>query len=146
MSINTRILALCESKKLKQFDLVELGFGAKQTINNIFRSKQNPNFDFVLKILTHYKDIDARWLITGDGEMFAKDEKNIDIKGGQNIFADDIAQYGNKNTLQNKEGNAAETLALRKELDLKTKEIGLQQKQLNNQEKLIARYEKLLDL
>jgi len=151
--INQRIKDLINfhaNGSVKKFaELIELN--SSQVLNRVFNPDKRledypvPSANIILAIANKFADLNCNWLLTGKGEMFKNDEKNIDIKGGQNIFADDVAQYGNKNTMQSNGGNAAEILSLKKELDLKIKEIELQQKQLENQEKLISRYEKLLD-
>lgn len=80
-TINTnlleRIKILMEYKSLNQFSLSkEIDF-SYSTINKYFNKKSNTiDFDFIHKILTHYKDINANWLVCGVGEMFIN-TKNI---------------------------------------------------------------------
>lgn len=151
--INQRIKDLTNfhaNGSVKKFaELIELN--SSQVLNRIFNPDKRledypvPSANIILAIANKFSGLNCDWLLTGKGEMYSKDEKDINIKGGQNIFSDKVAQYGNKNTMQKSGNDTNEIQALKKELELKTKEIALQQKQLNNQEKLIARYEKLLD-
>ena len=42
------------------------------TVSNVFTGKNFPSFSFLLKFLSTYKKINARWLITGEGSMFTE--------------------------------------------------------------------------
>jgi hypothetical protein len=66
MTLNERISKICQEKKVKQNDLVKQGFGSKQTIHGILNGKQKPNTQFIESFLMTYKDVNARWLLTGE--------------------------------------------------------------------------------
>jgi transcriptional regulator with XRE-family HTH domain len=92
MDVSLRIKEFCDRKNIKQIELVDRGIGAKQTVNNIFKSKQKPSYDFILKLLTEYNEIDARWLITGEGEMFRFDKTSTDSE----IINEPVNDYSKK--------------------------------------------------
>lgn len=91
MSINIRISKVCELRNIKQTDLVNKGFGSKQTVSFIFNEKQKPNPLFLDKFLRMFTDVDARWLITGEGKMFQKKEKSTENK----IVSEPATNYTN---------------------------------------------------
>lgn len=49
----------------------------RSSISHIISGRNNPSFDFILKILTKYKFLNAEWLMRGTGEMFNNQEKEI---------------------------------------------------------------------
>ena len=141
MSVNKRISAVCEYKKLKQSDLVSEGFGSKQTVSFIFNEKQKPSTKFLEQFLKLFSDLNARWLITGDGEMFGEEIANVNITGGQTMFSDQISQKG-KNNIMQQAGNTKELEALKKELEYQTRENEILKEENDKKDKIIN---KLLD-
>lgn len=65
MNVSKRISDICKKKKVKQIDLVTIGCGSKQTVNQVLQGKQRPNIQFIDIFLQAFPDINARWLITG---------------------------------------------------------------------------------
>lgn len=70
-SINERIMQLVDFKANKnQKKFAEMINFAPQVISNIVSGrKSKPSFDVLNAILSSFVDIDANWLITGQGEM-----------------------------------------------------------------------------
>lgn len=50
---------------------VSIGYRAPTTAK-ILNGQNNPGFEYLQSILTKYKKVNARWLITGEGKMFDK--------------------------------------------------------------------------
>lgn len=46
----------------------------RSSISHILSGRNNPSFEFIQKILSRYKHINADWLITGSGTMVKKSE------------------------------------------------------------------------
>lgn len=69
MQTHERLRLVLKRLKLAQTDLIKLGAGSSQTISNIFHGKQKPNYILLETLFGNYKNINARWLITGEGEM-----------------------------------------------------------------------------
>jgi len=80
--VTIRFIAYCEYIKIRQKDLIEKGLGSKQTISNIWNGGQKPTLKFLSKFLILFPTANARWLITGEGEM-------IDSKNKLKMVADD---------------------------------------------------------
>jgi transcriptional regulator with XRE-family HTH domain len=50
----------------------------RSSISHILSGRNNPSYDFIQKILSRYKNINADWLLLGTGHMFKKTEQ-IDL-------------------------------------------------------------------
>ncbi len=70
MSVSERIKKLGEVKNFKQSDLIYHKIACKQTINTVWHGKSMPSYQFLESLLKLYPDINARWLITGIGDMY----------------------------------------------------------------------------
>ncbi len=58
----------------------QLALSSSSTLPNILRDKsRKPSFDVINRILTRFPNVDARWLITGEGEMFMKESNNTPV-------------------------------------------------------------------
>jgi len=49
----------------------------RASVSHILSGRNKPSFDFISKFLKHYKDVDANWLLTGNGEMFKDINRNF---------------------------------------------------------------------
>ena len=141
VSVNLRISAVCEKRKIKQSDLVLNGFGSKQTVSLIFNEKQKPSVSFLEMFVRFIPDLNVRWFITGEGEMFGEETVDINISSGQTMISDNIAQYGKNSTMQ-KSGNSEELEALKKELEYKNRENEILKEENDKKDQIIN---KLLD-
>jgi transcriptional regulator with XRE-family HTH domain len=67
MEINERIKKLYELKKFKsQKEFSDTIGVSDRLVSNYFANKNTPSYDFLVKIVTTFKDVDARWLLTGE--------------------------------------------------------------------------------
>ena len=49
----------------------------RSSISHILSGRNNPSFEFIFKMLSRYKVLNADWLIMGNGNMIKKNEQNI---------------------------------------------------------------------
>lgn len=70
-----RLEQLMEYKSLNQRSLSkEIGF-SYSTVNKYCNKKSNTiDFELIYRLISHYSDIDANWLIQGKGEMLQNNE------------------------------------------------------------------------
>ena len=47
----------------------------RSNITHILHGRNNPGFQFITKMLEKFPDINARWLLTGEGEMIVQEGK-----------------------------------------------------------------------
>jgi len=67
--INQRVKDFIESREIKAVDFAkEIGLNSDR-VSKWFRMKEKIPAEHVIIIIEKYKDIDARWLLTGEGEM-----------------------------------------------------------------------------
>lgn len=74
MDLNERLKEVIKRMDLKQTEIADATKVTKQNISNIINSKSNPSVDWLSKLLLNYPAINARWLLTGIGGMFAFEE------------------------------------------------------------------------
>lgn len=76
MEINDRILKIIDYERLNNNSFSKKIGVNPQTMHTIVKEKKTkPSFDVLNKILISFPEIDANWLLTGDGEMFKQDLK-----------------------------------------------------------------------
>lgn len=68
-TINQRIVFYWESKGKRQADLSHSEYASKQTISGIWNGRTKPGCEFLERFVAENKDLNARWLFTGIGEM-----------------------------------------------------------------------------
>jgi transcriptional regulator with XRE-family HTH domain len=49
----------------------------RSSISHILSGRNNPSFEFIQKILTRYRNLNAEWLIIGSGPMYKEEQKTI---------------------------------------------------------------------
>lgn len=69
-----RLLQLLNKTGLSATKLADEINVQRSGISHILSGRNQPSFDFLAKILTHFPDIDAEWLILGKGNMIKKQE------------------------------------------------------------------------
>jgi hypothetical protein len=70
LSINQRLKLFIDSKNFSNQDLrVALGVKTRQQISNWLLSKEKIPDKHIFKIIDMFDDLNARWLITGEGGM-----------------------------------------------------------------------------
>lgn len=47
----------------------------RSSVSHILSGRNNPSFEFIQKILSRYKNLNAEWLILGTGSMYKKAEQ-----------------------------------------------------------------------
>jgi transcriptional regulator with XRE-family HTH domain len=80
-----RIIKFLEIENLSSSKFADDIGVQRSSISHILSGRNNPSFDFIQKILTKYKSLNAEWLIMGTGNMLKS------IKQG-NLFENDIQE------------------------------------------------------
>ena len=69
-SVNERIKKIIQVKKMNKNSFSKRIEVPPQTIQNIVDGRQNkPSFDVLEKVISSFEDINAQWLLNGEGEM-----------------------------------------------------------------------------
>lgn len=75
MAINERVVKLIEKYDIQYKEFASLLGVSRQTITNITSNSVRPSLEVIEKILKQYPRVNARWLITGEGEMFSDQQQ-----------------------------------------------------------------------
>lgn len=98
MTINERIQALIDAKKMTQSSLASDLKLTRVTVNQWCKIGGSVGIDTVVKLLTRFSDLNARWLILGTGEMFDKTPIDYDLKKEvSKMVAEEMEKYHNSN-------------------------------------------------
>jgi transcriptional regulator with XRE-family HTH domain len=88
MNVNERLKKIYDLKGFKSQKEFSDTIGASNAlVSNYFANKNLPSFDFLMKIIIAFKDVDARWLLTGEDENLNIIDlsKNVESKNVDNF-------------------------------------------------------------
>jgi plasmid maintenance system antidote protein VapI len=77
MSVNQRVIKICEFLNLNQAEFARQINVLPQTINNQIKGKNSLSYETILAIATRYPNLSLKWLIAGEGEMWDYQENLI---------------------------------------------------------------------
>lgn len=114
----------------------------RSSISHVISGRNKPSFDFLIKLLEKYPDLNAEWMLLGRGEMIKtkqKERSDIDQQINTDLFSSsqkNIQQYSDNQTY--KEDSFVET-----DKDLKRNEYNANQEitNVNNVKQVIIIYE-----
>lgn len=76
--MNTKLIPVYERVKylIEYFDMSKSDFASKmnitpQALSNVLSGENNPGFNFIYNLAIAFPNINMRWLITGEGEIFS---------------------------------------------------------------------------
>jgi hypothetical protein len=85
MQIGDRLNELLSVLKLNPNQFAkELGYERPEKIYGILNKKFKPSFETLMDILQCYQQVNANWLLRGEGNMFKEDKKPIEENNGVN--------------------------------------------------------------
>ncbi len=68
-----RLERLLEEYKLNSSQLADILGVQRSGISHILAGRNKPSFDFLVRIIQNFPEINANWLITGKGRMFIEE-------------------------------------------------------------------------
>lgn len=150
-SINQRLNFLVESLAESARAFSDLIGESPTNTHNYISAGKKPNPKYLKSLLLHYRNINAHWLITGEGEPFLVDRESGATQVGnfnQAGNANSQKVKGNKNNVQTANGdhstitNNVELEGCRRDLTVANKEIEMLRSQLADKERIIQLLEK----
>ena len=69
MTVNERVKEFIELNKISQSDLAKVILIKPQQVTNWFTQGERVPEKALVRMIENYKELNARWLITGEGEM-----------------------------------------------------------------------------
>jgi transcriptional regulator with XRE-family HTH domain len=80
VTVNQRIIKIYENLQITQYRFAKDTGISTATLNNIVTEIEGkPSFSTIQKILTTYKDLNARWLMMGEGKMWIESKEKSGI-------------------------------------------------------------------
>lgn len=73
--MNSRIRQFMDHKGLSSSELADSIGVQRSNVTHVLQGRNKPGFLFISKLLETYPDINAKWLITGDGNMLIGETK-----------------------------------------------------------------------
>ncbi|MFI3268247.1 MAG: helix-turn-helix transcriptional regulator [Rikenellaceae bacterium] len=67
-----RLSILLSVKGLTALKFAEIMNVQPSSISHLLSGRNNPNYDFILKLIERFSDISPDWLLLGQGDMFRK--------------------------------------------------------------------------
>lgn len=87
-------------------------------VSHILSGRNNPSYDFIVKILTRFPELNADWLLLGEGDMFGESVKQTDLFDDPNDF---IKKSGDVTNV--KFTNMSDELSIRNQKDSKKSDL-----------------------
>ena len=102
-----KILKLEQLTASRFADIIDV---QRSNVSHILSGRNNPGLDFIQKILSEFTNINAEWLLLGNGEMYKKEEQISSLN--QDYENDDNIKNINKNipSPDNKEKAASSSI------------------------------------
>lgn len=102
-----RLLKFLNSEQLSSARFAEIIGVQPSSVSHILSGRNNPGFEFIQKILTHYPNLNADWLIIGKGNMFKQDNARSDLFTENS--ARELKNTDNEKLFEKTRGQAPET-------------------------------------
>jgi len=73
--MNNRIRQFMDYKELSSSELADSIGVQRSNVTHVLQGRNKPGFLFISKLLETYPDVNAKWLITGQGNMVAGEQQ-----------------------------------------------------------------------
>lgn len=90
-SINQRIRKIVASKEHYQYDAADKLGISRGYLNKVLQPNGPVGLPLIIKVLETYKDVDARWLLIGEGEMLRESNIVEDPRAVYKTLSDQLA-------------------------------------------------------
>lgn len=71
-----RLLLFLQTKGINPARFAEMIGVQRSSISHILSGRNKPSYDFLLKMMENFPELDAEWLLTGRGEMYKVRNQN----------------------------------------------------------------------
>lgn len=85
-----RIKHLMDYKKLSAAELADLIGVQRSNVSHVINGRNNPSSVFIEKLLLTFPDLNARWLITGEGLMLDEEVKTSQVRKPVDLFSGSV--------------------------------------------------------
>lgn len=103
--MNSRLEQLMRAENLSSAKLAEILGVQPSSISHLLSGRNNPNFDFISKLLLMFPSINPHWIINGQGDMYVGAQKQDSSLN----LVDEVDLHHKRNGATNSSVNAAKT-------------------------------------
>lgn len=68
--MNTRLKQFLAAENITQAQFADTINVVRASVSHVLSGRNNPSFDFVKAMMTHYPDLNIEWLMFGKGKMY----------------------------------------------------------------------------
>lgn len=105
-----RIKKFMDYKALNAADLADTIGVQRSNVSHVVNGRNNPSSSFIEKLLLTFPELNARWLITGEGEMVAQNVDELSLEKPESTIKPDLftTMAGTKETVVPKAAASSE--------------------------------------
>ncbi|MBN2263609.1 MAG: helix-turn-helix transcriptional regulator [Prolixibacteraceae bacterium] len=75
-----RIQKIIDAEGITAAEFADMIGVQRSNVSHVLNGRNNPGFSFIQKVLETFPKVDSRWLLTGEGELFNKDNNTAPVK------------------------------------------------------------------
>ncbi len=115
--MNTRIKQIMDHRGLTPSEFADTIGVQRSNITHILHGRNKPGFQFIVKILESFPEINAKWLITGEGSMLEEKQQEVSVKQSvkQKLLFQEEEEPDEKKTVERKEDTSKARIPGKKE-------------------------------
>jgi len=90
IAINQRVKEYFKTTGLKQIDFAKAISTSGDRVSKWFRDEEKITGDYVIEVVSKFPDLNARWLLTGEGDMLTdsaeRENPKLSVYKGSNLY------------------------------------------------------------
>lgn len=84
--MNHRLEQFMKAEKLTSAKFAEILSVQPSSISHLISGRNKPNFDFIAKLLLMFPQLNPRWVINGQGDMYISENRSLITEDNVNIY------------------------------------------------------------
>jgi len=81
-----RIQKIIDAEKITAAEFADMIGVQRSNVSHVLNGRNNPGFSFIQKILETFPNVNSRWLLTGEGELYNNNKNTPAIKAMPDLF------------------------------------------------------------
>ncbi len=103
-----RLQLILDNYRISASKLADILNIQRSGISHILAGRNKPSYDFLQRLINHFPEIDANWLLTGKGSIYKDDLKN----GGEDAKSNPLSDIQSKPENAPRKGGEAKSISL----------------------------------
>lgn len=90
-----RIIKFIEAEKLTAAEFADQIGVQRSSVSHVLNGRNNPSFAFIQKMIEHFPNINSRWLLTGEGDIYGPKPNSVvsETKPQSKLFSTDDLRH-----------------------------------------------------